>query len=116
MRLEADPTVKYVTRNFALGRIQGTHLKLESPYNTYLNKGLPPGPICTPSIESLQAVLDAPETEYIFFVASHKFDGSTIFTTNFDDHRKYVRLFHAEQKRRSDSIKKVRATANGVPR
>jgi UPF0755 protein len=109
MRLEADPTVKFITRNFQLGRIQGVHLKLQSPYNTYLNKGLPPGPICTPSIESIEAVLDAPKTEYIFFVASHKFDGNTIFTTNYDDHRKYVRLFHAEQKRRADSIAKLKA-------
>ncbi len=110
MRLEADPTVKFITRNFQLGRIQGSHLRLESPYNTYLNKGLPPGPICTPSIESLDAVLDAPSTEYIFFVASHKFDGSTIFTTNYDDHLKYVKLFHAEQTRRADSLKKLKAS------
>ncbi len=112
MRLEADPTVKYVTRNFNLGRIQGTHLKLESPYNTYQNKGLPPGPICTPSVEAIDCVLDAPKTEYIFFVASHKFDGSTVFTTNYDDHRKFVRLFHAEQTRRADSIKKMKAAGN----
>jgi len=109
MKLQADPTVKFVTRNFNLGRITGSHLALESPYNTYIHKGLPPGPICTPSVESLEAVLDAPDTDYLFFVASHAFDGSTIFTTNFDDHRKYVRLFHAEQQRRADSLKKLKA-------
>lgn len=109
MRLQADPTVKFVTRNFNLGRITGVHLKLESPYNTYLNAGLPPGPICTPSIESIEAVLNPAQTEYIFFVASYKFDGSTIFTTNLDDHNKYVRLFHAEQNRRADSIRKLKA-------
>lgn len=109
MKLEADPTAKFVTRNFALGRITGSHLKLQSPYNTYLNKGLPPGPICTPSIESIEAVLDAPETDYIFFVASYKFDGTTIFTSNYPDHTKYVKLFHAEQNRRADSLKKIKA-------
>lgn len=109
MKLEADPTAKFVTRNFNLGRITGSHLKLESPYNTYIHKGLPPGPICTPSIESIDAVLNAPKTEYIFFVASHKFDGSTIFTTNYDDHLKYVRLFHTEQNRRRDSIQRIKA-------
>ena len=57
MKLQADPTVKFVTRNFQLGRITGVHLKLESPYNTYLNTGLPPGPICTPSVESIESVL-----------------------------------------------------------
>ncbi len=108
MKLDADPTVKFITRNFQLGRIQGSHLKLESPYNTYLNKGLPPGPICTPSIESIIAVLDAPKTEYIFFVASDKFDGSSVFTTNYADHLKYARLFQAEQKRRSDSIQRLK--------
>jgi UPF0755 protein len=109
MKLEADPTAKFVTRNFQLGRITGSHLKLESPYNTYIHKGLPPGPICTPSIESIDAVLDSPKTEYIFFVASHKFDGSTIFTPTYDEHLKYVRLFHAEQNRRADSIKRLKA-------
>jgi UPF0755 protein len=108
MRLEADPTVKFITRNFQLGRIQGIHLKLESPYNTYINTGLPPGPICTPSIESITAVLDAPKTEYIFFVASHKFDGSTVFTTNYTDHLKYVKLFQNEQRRRADSIQRLK--------
>jgi UPF0755 protein len=108
MKLEADPTAKFITRNFQLGRITGSHLKLESPYNTYIHKGLPPGPICTPSIESIDAVLNAPKTEYIFFVASYKFDGNTIFTTNYDDHLKYVRLFHAEQNRRADSLRKLK--------
>ena len=108
MKLQADPTVKFVTRNFQLGRIMGSHLKLNSPYNTYLNAGLPPGPICTPSVESIDAVLNAPKTEYLFFVASHKFDGSTIFTTNFADHTKFVKLFHAEQNRRADSLRKLK--------
>ncbi len=109
MKLEADPTAKFVTRNFKLGRITGSHLKLESPYNTYLNKGLPPGPICTPSIESIEAVLNAPQTDYIFFVASYKFDGGTFFTSNYPDHQQYVKLFHAEQNRRADSIKRLKA-------
>lgn len=108
MPLQADPTVKFITRNFQLGRITGAHLKLESPYNTYLHTGLPPGPICTPSVESIEAVLNAPETDYIFFVASYKFDGSTVFTSNLSDHNKYVRLFHDEQNRRADSIRKLK--------
>lgn len=101
MRLQADPTVKYVTRNFKLNRIMHGHLALSSPYNTYQNRGLPPGPICTPSLEALDAVLDAPATGYLFFVASWKFDGSTIFTSNYTDHRRYVKLFHEEQRRRA---------------
>jgi UPF0755 protein len=100
MKLQADPTVKYVTRNFKLNRIMYGHLSLNSPYNTYQNAGLPPGPICTPSIHSMQAVLDAPQTDFLFFVASWKFDGTTIFTSTYKDHQRYVKLFHDEQMKR----------------
>ncbi|MFM8592544.1 MAG: endolytic transglycosylase MltG [Sphingomonadales bacterium] len=101
MKLQADPTVKYVTRNFSLNRIFYGHLGLSSPYNTYQNKGLPPGPICTPSIESIEAVLDAPDTDYLFFVASWKFDGSSVFSSSYAEHQRYVKLFHAAQEKRS---------------
>lgn len=107
--LQADPTVKFAMKDFALKRIRGTHLKFESPYNTYLNRGIPPGPICTPSAESIDAVLNAPSTEYMFFVASSNFDGSSIFTTNLSDHNKYARLYQQELTRRMDSAKKANA-------
>ncbi len=108
MKLQACPTAKYVSRNFQLDRITEKQTSLVSPFNTYLNEGLPPGPICTPSLESVEAVLDAPSTNYLYFVASYAFDGSTIFTGNYDDHMKYARLFQAEQRRRADSVKKAR--------
>ncbi len=114
MKLQADPTVKFVTRNFQLGRILYAHLKLESPYNTYLNEGLPPGPICTPSVAAIEAVLNAPETNYLYFVASYLFDGSSIFTSNLEDHNKYARLFHQEQNRRTDSIKKLKTQSTSI--
>ena len=63
MPLQADPTVKFAMKNFALKRVTGVHLKTDSPYNTYMYRGIPPGPICTPSLETLEAVLDAPKTE-----------------------------------------------------
>ena len=109
MPLQADPTVKFAMKNFTLKRITGTHLKTVSPYNTYLNKGLPPGPICTPSIESIDAVLTAPKTDYLYFVASSKFDGSSVFTSNLTDHSKYARLYQQELTRRMDSVNKVRS-------
>ncbi len=109
MPLQADPTVRYAVKNFALKRITGSHLKIESPYNTYLNRGLPPGPICTPSVSSIDAVLDAPKTDYFYFVASDKFDGSSIFTSNLSDHSKYARLYQQELTRRMDSVKKAKA-------
>ncbi|NOT51155.1 MAG: endolytic transglycosylase MltG [Chitinophagaceae bacterium] len=112
MPLQADPTVKFAMKDFALKRIRGTHLKFESPYNTYLNRGIPPGPICTPSAESIDAVLNAPKTEYIFFVASSKFDGSSVFTTNLSDHSNYARLYQQELTRRMDSSAKAKANVN----
>ena len=110
MRLQADPTVKFALKNFALKRVTGVHLKTDSPYNTYIYAGIPPGPICTPSIETLEAVLNAPKTEYLYFVASSKFDGSSVFTTNLTDHMKYARLYQDELTRRMDSTKKANAT------
>lgn len=109
MKLQADPTVKFAMKNFALKRILGVHLNKDSPYNTYMYAGIPPGPICTPSIESIEAVLDAPKTEYLYFVASSKFDGTSVFTTNFTDHTKYARLYQQELTRRMDSTKKANA-------
>ena len=108
MRLQADPTVKFAMKNFALKRVLGTHLKTDSPYNTYMYAGIPPGPICTPSAESIDAVLDAPKTDYLFFVASHKFDGTSVFTTNLTDHGKYARLYQQELTRRMDSSSKAK--------
>jgi UPF0755 protein len=107
MKLQADPTVKFALKDFTIKRVTGTHLKKDSPYNTYMYAGLPPGPICTPSIESIDAVLTAPRTDYLYFVASSKFDGSSIFTTNFDDHLKYARLYQQELTRRMDSARKA---------
>ncbi|MEQ1678019.1 MAG: endolytic transglycosylase MltG, partial [Chitinophagaceae bacterium] len=109
MKLQADPTVKFAMKNFALKRILGVHLQTVSPYNTYMYAGLPPGPICTPSVETIDAVLDAPRTDYLYFVASHKFDGSSIFTSDFNDHIKYARLYQQELTRRMDSSKKANA-------
>ena len=83
MKLAADPTVKYALRNFGLKRIYQKHLQFESPYNTYLNNGLPPGPICTPSIKTIDAVLNSPETDYLFFVARSDFSGYSDFASSY---------------------------------
>src|SRR5688500_7319675 len=101
MPLQADPTVKFAMRNFGLKRILRGHLETTSPYNTYTNKGLPPGPICTPDIETIDAVLDSPKTGYIYFVASSAFDGTHIFTTNYADHMKYARIYQQELNKRN---------------
>jgi UPF0755 protein len=112
MPLQADPTVKFGMRNFGLKRILNVHLKTASPYNTYLNKGLPPGPICTPQTATIDAVLNSPKTDYLYFVASSNFDGSHIFTSNYDDHLKYARLYQqnlTKQMKIRDSLQKANA-------
>jgi UPF0755 protein len=101
MPLQADPTVKFAMKDFGLRRILNAYLQVASPYNTYINKGLPPGPICTPQTETLDAVLNAPKTDYVYFVASSAFDGTHIFTTNYDDHMRYARLYQQELNKRN---------------
>ncbi|MEP7259119.1 MAG: endolytic transglycosylase MltG [Flavitalea sp.] len=93
MNLGADPTVKFALRDFALTRIYEKHLAFESPYNTYRNKGLPPGPICTPSLKTLDAVLNSPRTNYLFFVASKDFTQKHVFTETYADHLKYAKEY-----------------------
>lgn len=108
MRLQADPTVKFALKDFGLRRILHKHLEVNSPYNTYQNTGIPPGPICTPSAESIDAVLNAPVTDYLYFVASDRFDGSSVFTSNLEDHQKFARLYQKALDHRFDSISKAR--------
>ena len=93
MKLEADPTVKYAMRDFGLKRIMYGHLKYPSPYNTYQNTGLPPGPICTASKESINAVLDAPKTNYLFFVAKPSFDGYSNFAETYEEHKVFAKAY-----------------------
>lgn len=107
MPLQADPTVKFGLRDFALKRIYSKHTQIASPYNTYINKGLPPGPICTPSIETIDAVLDSPKTDYLYFVANSDFSGTHIFTSNYEDHMKYARIYQ-QALNKQDSIKRAK--------
>ena len=93
MRLAADPTVKFALRRFDLKRVYEKYLLIESPYNTYMNTGLPPGPICTPSEESLEAVLNAPETKYFYFVAKPDFSGYSNFAETFAEHMKNAKAY-----------------------
>ena len=93
MRLQADPTIKFALKDFSLKRIYEKHLAVESPYNTYRNAGLPPGPICTPSLETLDAVLNAPSTNYLYFVAKSDFSGSHVFSETYEEHLKNAREF-----------------------
>ncbi len=93
MKLGADPTVKFALRDFGLKRIFFKHISYPSPYNTYLNAGLPPGPICTPSIKTIDDVLNAPSTNYLYFVAKPDFSGYSNFATSYDEHKKNAKAY-----------------------
>lgn len=93
MPLQADPTIKYALRDFSIKRIYYDYLKVESPYNTYRNAGLPPGPVCTPSKATIEAVLNAPKTDYLYFVARGDFSGYHHFSNNFAEHEQYAKAY-----------------------
>jgi UPF0755 protein len=92
-KLQADPTIKFAKKDFLMTRILFSDLKFESPYNTYLHTGLPPGPICTPSTKSIDALLDAPKTEYMFFVAKPDFKGYSNFAVTYAEHQVFARAY-----------------------
>lgn len=100
MPLQADPTVKYAVGDFTLRRILHKHLATESPFNTYLHPGLPPAPICLPSKATIKAVLNAPETNYIYFCASDKMDGTHRFAATLAEHQRNAAAFHAALNKR----------------
>lgn len=93
MRLGADPTVKFALRNFALRRIYNVHTEYDSPYNTYRYYGLPPGPICTPSSKSIDAVLTPADTDYLFFAARPDGSGYHSFAVTFKEHLDNARAY-----------------------
>lgn len=93
MRLEACPTIKFAMKDFSISRIYEKYLNTPSPYNTYKNRGLPPGPICTPSAATIDAVLNAPSTEFIFFVAKADFSGYHHFSASYKEHQQYAKAY-----------------------
>ncbi len=107
MPLQADPTLKFAVRNFALKRIAGPMMHFNSPYNTYDNKGLPPGPICTPSKVTIEAVLNPAKTGYYYFVANAHLNGH-LFSTTFEEHVQKAIAYREEdkQRRQRDSVQK----------
>lgn len=101
MRLQSDPTVIYAVGDFEIERVTGKHLAIESPYNTYRNSGLPPGPIVLPSIKSLDAVLNHEKHHYIYMCAKEDFSGYHNFAVNFSEHQINARKFQQELNRRN---------------
>ncbi len=98
--LQADPTVKFAVNDFTLRRILNKHLEVDSPYNTYKFKGLPPGPIRCPSRSGLEAVLNAEKHEYLYMVAKFDSSGYHNFSRTLAEHNKYAAAYRRELNRR----------------
>lgn len=101
MPLQACPTVKFAWQDFSLRRILNKHLEIDSPYNTYKNKGLPPGPIRIPRASTMDAVLNYTPSTYLFMCASAEFNGTHHFSSTYAEHARYAREYQAELNKRN---------------
>lgn len=93
MPLQADPTVKFAVGDFTLRRIMKKHTRVDSPYNTYIYKGLPPGPIRVASIAGIDAVLHHTRHHYLYMCAKEDFSGTHNFASNFNEHLRNARNY-----------------------
>ena len=93
IKLEADPTVIFASKDFSIRRVLNKHLRKESPYNTYIHSGLPPGPITMPSIAAIDAVLNAKNHDYIYMCAKEDFSGTHNFASNLSEHLANAKRF-----------------------
>ncbi|MBN2633248.1 MAG: endolytic transglycosylase MltG [Bacteroidales bacterium] len=98
--LQADPTVIFAHGDFGITRVLKAHLQIDSPYNTYKYRGLPPGPINSPSISGIDAVLNAEKHDFLYFSAKPDFSGYHNFSRTLSEHNRYAAEYHRELNRR----------------
>lgn len=93
MPLQADPTLKFALREFDIRRVLNKDKEVESPYNTYKYRGLPPGPIDLPTPTTIDAVLNAEDHKYLYFVAKPDFSGYSAFSHTYSEHLRKARAY-----------------------
>jgi len=98
--LQACPTIKFALNDFTITRVLYVHLQTDSPYNTYKHRGFPPGPIGCPSIEGIDAVLNAEKHDYFYFAAKADFSGYHNFSRTLAEHNRYAALYQKELNKR----------------
>jgi UPF0755 protein len=98
--LQADPTIKFAINDFTVNRILFKHLEADSPYNTYKHAGLPPGPIGCPSVNGIDAVLNAEKHDYLYFAAKSDFSGYHNFSRTLSEHNRYANQYQRELNKR----------------
>lgn len=98
--LQACPTIKFALNDFTITRVLNEHLTVDSPYNTYKNRGFPPGPIGCPTIEGIDAVLNAEKHDYLYFAAKADFSGYHNFSRTLTEHNRYAAEYQRELNKR----------------
>lgn len=98
--LQADPTLRFAKNDFTIKRVLNEHKEIDSPYNTYKYKGLPPGPIRVPEISTVNAVLNAQKHKYIYMCAKPDFSGEHNFASTLKEHNKNAREYQRELNKR----------------
>jgi len=93
--LQADPTVVFGVGDFTIRRVLNKHLEYDSPYNTYIYAGLPPGPIYMPTLSSLDAAIFPEDHNYIFFCAKPGYDNEHSFASTLSQHNRNAKIYHA---------------------